>query len=845
MCIEVENNQSTNNNISLKLFKDVDNNVKNIDPRTQIALDILRSAKPNPNSKDPADVIKLHKTARAGATTSLCNAAIEENKPFLLVAPTTKINEETIVVDVKKYSNKDAILINIPNNKKCLLNQEMIEDNPDFDELKWLPIGGICSDCAFYKECPVTEFLRAKKFNGVCLTYDKLAALQMVALMYPESAAAEIINKFDQTKVVILDEAHKLAFEKTTTIDLPETNKNIENLINKINLAHNNVDAAKADENKQFLTILSTVKKFLKFISNPVLIETKNKLKKEYLSDVDTNHIQKRHSITLYSNFKNNKIAYKRTTNKYTGENKLEIIDQTNAIKELMNEVLTLIPIRRKYDISMNEINSLFDMLDIDLSVQYSLSIDKDLKMSVTVIDHEYSEYLKHFTKAIQTVRQIILTSATFPNYDYNNYFYSGVKIIDVLFGENGDPFNTNSKMKIFCDTKKYCAIGRNSVKCQMDEIIKRCKNIFDIYGSENCLLICKNKVESEIISKRLKNENFCTNKQYYRSSDMMGVPSTLRVGILISTANIPTHSYDPVCDSLEDARILAEEDMQVNTYQALSRVKDPEGIEPSVVFALGCTEKDMENIISWGGDRETKIGETEIGKATEKNVTISGVKVSKPTLYTYDWKETLIQSSIHMNGYFTSVTFDFYRTEELMELSKDNFSVESKAELLNKVFEGTRYKTQFKYNNGGFSKKDVTINKKIITEYVLGNKIYFIRPILNKKTNFVLFEPESDLVLFKLKSFLDSNQIPHVVEKINNVYRTWIFVKETSISIAKKFIYSIIGKVEGIKVTLSDELILIPFGQNSKVLINGSFVDDFNYWGGFVDLSTFNSSLK
>lgn len=270
----------------------------------------------------------------------MCNASILDKKPFLLVSPTTKINEQTVVVDVKNFSDEDAVIINIPNNKKCLLNQELIENNPDFDELKWLPIGGNCSDCGCYKECPVTEFLRAKEFDGVCLTYDKLAALKMTSLMYPESAAAEIIEKLSNTKVVIFDEAHKLAFDKTTTVDLPETTENIKNILNKINLAHN-VDTKRACENKQFPVMVAIVRKYLKFLNDSELIETKIKLKDDFRSDVKTNIIQRKHSVTLYSNFKNHKITYKTTTDKYTGEQQLEVIDQTNVIKELMNEVLT------------------------------------------------------------------------------------------------------------------------------------------------------------------------------------------------------------------------------------------------------------------------------------------------------------------------------------------------------------------------------------------------------------------------------------------------------------------------------------------------------------------------
>lgn len=75
------------------------------------------------------------------------------------------------------------------------------------------------------------------------------------------------------------------------------------------------------------------------------------------------------------------------------------------------------------------------------------------------------------------------------------------------------------------------------------------------------------------------------------------------------------------------------------------------------------------------------------------------------------------------------------YSCNNLSKLEKDEFTVNSKLELLNKVFEGTRYKTCYKYSNKTFSNKIIPINENVINEHIDNNKNVYFCPVLSKKT--------------------------------------------------------------------------------------------------------------
>lgn len=848
MCIDVENNTSFNINSDSKVYNYFDSNVKNkLDIRTQLAYDIIYLNN---------GVYKISKDTRAGVTTSMQGVCLEEHIPYIIIEPTNSIIRDTNIRDVKRIFNKpDAKIVHIPSNFECIINQELFEDYPNLQLLQFLLVGESCSKCEHFNVCPLTEIHRVENPAGLCITYSKLVALSLAASLYPESIAASTYEKLTEVKVRILDEVHDIAFDRMTVMDYSEqTAIDIKALKDKI------VVADKAFRNKSFRLIRAIINRYLELVNDPELLATKEIMKNVFESSSDI--FKKKHSVKIQNNHYNAKILPKLVTNIITGKKELKYIDESNVVGLMIKELVKLVKIIDRFNINISDVNMIYSIVNIifskELNIEIAKKYDKNVECKyhfdfhISAIDHQFKKAISEYLEYDPYHAKTFLVSATHTKYDYQDLFYPETIIKNITFGKNGDPMNANSKMKIFSDSKTFNTFGKNNFKNHQDKIVQQCKDIMDIYGKdEKVIIVCMNISHHNKLKKNFEkpeNSEYHPKISYYRCPDMMGVTSNCRVGIHIGLGYIPSHAFDSIRKDQHDARVLTEEKMHCDSWQAMSRVKDPEGKEPSVVFALGCTKRDLDNITSWASDgRLVDIIDTGIGRQTEKNVTLIGEHISKPEIIEAEsWNETLIQSAIHMYGLSKPTKIDCYKCSNLINLNKEYFIVNSKAELLNKVFEGTKYKTQFKYKNGGYSKKDVSINEHIINEHTSGNETYYFRPVLSKKTNTISFETDSKIDLNKLKLFLDTNDVPYVIEKLDN-YRIWIFIRESPVSLAKKVVYLIIDEVgNNYKINLSDELIKLPFCAKSEILVNGEVVNYFvNFRLGIVDISDFETAHK
>lgn len=820
--------------------------LEGIDPRTQIAINDLINY---------SGVLKIHKSTRSGATTSFCIACLLMETKFLVLEPTNKIIKETVIKDVKKYGEMpDAKIIHVPANFECKFNKDKIKENSDYKKLPSLPIDDNCKECGFYNTCPITEILRVEDFDGVVITYDKLIAIKRAAELYPESKASEIMEKISGVKVVILDEAHELAFPDIASMEFIEKPDNISDLVNKIKKI-NKENRKRNNNHKKFPIVETIVKKYLTILKDPDLLEKRKKLY-NYFEDKHAEWYEMKHAAkvknTNYKEYIVKKWVKNRRTNSYESFN----IDESNVFGFLTEEIMNIMDHRiySKYDIDIDDLVSIYNMLNFvvakDINVKIFKKYDPEIEWKyelLTNLEANNLNFKKDLAEFIQSMqgynRQIIITSATFPKYDFMDLFHYDTLIQNVMFGENGDPMNANSKMAIFCDSKRYHAFGRNSIKNNIEEIIKECNNVMDIFGSENCLIVCKNIIESKLFETMYEKIEIEPEEEpkydpeisYYRSADLIGVRSNYRVMILIGLGYIPSDAYDSAIDNPYQSKVLAEEKMHCDSWQAISRAKDPEGKEPSVVIGIGCNKYEIDCVVSWGEGRGNDSGEPENGKPTPKQVTVSGAKITKPNVYdTKDWNETLIQSQIHMFGLKKTKSIEGYKCNNLLNCVKDEIIINSKAELFNTVFSESKYPTQYKYINRTFSKKDVPMDPEIISEHLSGSKNVYFMPAYKGSTNVIMIETKSDLYLAKFKIFFENNNINHVFEKLDDTFRIWMFIKKSKIVKAGTFAYEILDKLNIDKnspdYTLDfDELIKMPFGSNSVIMIDGEFVKEFD----------------
>jgi hypothetical protein len=128
----------------------------------------------------------------------------------------------------------------------------------------------------------------------------------------------------------------------------------------------------------------------------------------------------------------------------------------------------------------------------------------------------------------------------------------------------------------------------------------------------------------------------------YYRSADMLGVDINkargkallrpIRTCVAMGMANIPSHACDAITDNYMESQIAMEGSVSAATWQAVSRVKDPEGVDPSEAFFYGVRPDDLEGMVTWGLGREITITYKDVQKGTGKQIHVKcGQELPKP----------------------------------------------------------------------------------------------------------------------------------------------------------------------------------------------------------------------
>jgi len=542
----------------------------------------------------------------------------------LIIVPTNNIAEKTIIHDAKKYSDNkhDADIIHIPANHKCMLNEELIEQYPDIGRLPILPLADKCTDCPNFDVCPVTAILREEGRDGIVLTYDKLAALMMASESRPNTQAEHIINAISRCKNVLFDEIHEMQYGKSVSLTV----------FDRI-LRNDYINMAKympiANEYRYIMSIILQFKQLLKDTQTNIAIN------QAYQGAESDDYWKKKLSITL--------------DNKYCDIDFLAGCSETKAIMGIYSEIIELTKNRKQYDLEMKDIIIVYDMMRIILNERIVIHAIRDngaIKVNIVAIDKMYTSMIRSFIMSIQNkCNRMLMTSATICSHDYDNYFMMDTQPKKVRFGPGGDPLNTNSKMLILADKQKYGTIGKYSRYKQMDKIAKKICTILEAYGPENCIIITLNVLEANYIKEYLfKIHGIEHNVTYYKSSDTMGVSSDARIIIAVGAAEKPSNSFDAITNTKEDSLILREEVLHCDTWQAWSRIKDPQSKENSIVFGLGCSADQCKNIIKWGFDRTVTIKHDINKKAT--SVSIKGDMLTFPKVILCNSFDSMLENA-------------------------------------------------------------------------------------------------------------------------------------------------------------------------------------------------------
>ncbi len=831
------------------------------------------------------NILLTHKTTRAGCTTALAAESLNREEAFLMVVPTNNIAQKTIVQDAQKYSDmEDPYIIHIKSNHFCLKNEELCEEYPDLKRLPILPLPAKCSECEYYDICPITEIIRKPHANGYVLTYQKLVALLLSMGNHPHTTAEAIIGIISGCKNIVFDEIHEIQYGQSSSLTVYD-NSNEKN--KRIDLS-------------RYMEIHEDFKYIYKMLTNFRMLLNEEEIELNIQGckwDADEEDHWKHH---INRQLKNN---WTNITNKEDG-------NATKTIIAIYEEIIKLTKERNKYNLKIYDILDIYKILNIVTSESISLTAIKDnghTKINMVAIDVFFTNMIQSFVHSIENKdKRTFLTSATICSFDYPKLLMDHNKMVKITFGSGGDPKDTNKNMLIIADKKRYNSIGTNSYFKKKDEILMRIKTILEAYGSETCKIVAMNIKHAIDLQKDLKALGVDTDVTYYKSPELMGVSANERILIAVGMAYKPANAYDGITNSFKTSRTLLHESIHSDTWQAWSRVKDPSGENPSIVFALGCRGEACDKITRWGygrnviidGDKHSLQIENECItspktiECTDFNEMLNVANTHKPAInlgnlskinnFKFDQKNEngseehqlkYMVSVINEKCLFNYIYRHFCLIKDTIYLKSDliDLIVNRRDAFIEQSFDGEYFKVSSEIS-------DTLIDNHINHKITIGS--YFLDNINNVKCiafdvdshpkknateeEIVQSDEKAEEDLIKLTEYLTLNGLPYIVEASGSKhsYHIWILLQPVKAKIAKQF-GKLILKDAGVKCELfpKQELvsrkgygnaIKLPFalhkktGNTSKIMINGEFVEDFEELEvGILDISSFKMPDK
>lgn len=500
--------------------------------------------------------LKLYKTTRAGATTGLTANCIDDGVVPLLIAPTKKISHETIKESIKYSQHPDTNIQVLLSNHECLLNKRMIKEFPDVGRLPILPLPRKCSGCKLFEMCPVTALIRSsvKDVGGIGITYQKLQAI-----MFSDSETANMIKgRLVDCDVIIFDEAH--IFESPDTAS---------------------VQVYPRRSLRPYQTLFKDNSKISPFLESFA----------QLIHDKDVSIMQLVHE---HDNAKNNLMSIA------LGDS-VDAIDFRNVVGAI-KEIIKIMKERDKYGLSVDDVLFISDIVMLFAADKHVLHY-----IESEIGGHVYLSTADSLLPAVRMFKsmidpsmnkKMIFTTATFGDFDYTQIFgfHDQVLMPDVM--------NANQKMTIYPDTIKMDNINYRAR--YWDRIV----DAASVYAKKypGITFVCMKKNVAWWLQNRLGERGTDIKVDYYRSDKMIGVSSDERMCVCVGAPVSPINTYDGVSDTYEDSQRKRIGSNHTAFWQAISRFKSPSGTQESKIFCIGITQKQVEEMIVWGTNRNLSI---------------------------------------------------------------------------------------------------------------------------------------------------------------------------------------------------------------------------------------------
>lgn len=497
--------------------------------------------------------VAVSKVIRAGLTTSIKKAAEEMGVRLLCIEPTRRIIKETI--------GGSATVI--PGNYECFILDEEIRAFPILAELPLsLPD---CSKCQGYDSCPITQILRDPDFDVAALTYSKIRAL-MLSGSKTSKAIKEALQKAD---FVFLDEAHLLGFDSVPSVPGSELKP----------------------APMHYKSLRKVRDLWAKFLENHAgIIE---ELRTRAAGGVSWQHLSRYALVDDPLGWKGLRGAWK------------------DLIKAAKLGEMTCDDLLKYRDVA--------EILSFDWATVHFISEDEGQGGYVAVSgSHNKGEM------AVSSFLQHVVP--------YAGHIYASGTLIEPhpgFFSElSGKPVRAVSFPDIMRTSERVTLIpdcwdlnGRGFSR-KLPDIIDQIRQIAE-REREPIYCLCQSGTKAAVVKSKLREigvKNVTVD--YFRSDLSIGVERGERICIIIGRAEVPTNAYDPLAwgrteeERRNDSRRLRELAVVAATWQAVNRVRDPQGETESRIYLIGVTLEKARDLCRWGPGRSVVIKSATLKKS-------------------------------------------------------------------------------------------------------------------------------------------------------------------------------------------------------------------------------------
>lgn len=545
----------------------------------------------------------VHKTIRAGYTTSRLIYEDRAGNPTLIITPTKRIIGDTI----KSTSN----VVGIYGNAACKYIQKEIEKHPLLKYCRQTLPSCCGLDCKYADgdpddddggtPCPILDIVRDPTALRKALTRAKLEMI-----MTTESEWSLFLRKcISNIKTVVVDESHTLvvgnAPQVPNTTTLTDLRLKLERLI-------------PIGSKLAFPRIQKTLERWQR------LLDYTEDLAGDLLRQVDADPY--------------NWLIRK---DRIPAADVLSPDDQDKVWAEMEK----LAKFADKLKVEESEFSSLCGVLEILSQENIRLSyISQDGIGQVYVCGvtgHTHKNFKKYFKECSPNANVTFVSGTQYqptPTFfrDLVGKEFGGVTLPfeEVVYPDVND---TNSMMTVYADTWRMSTNLRHTDENYVAKIIEFIKKISEARKNAPIIVYAPNIRIYGKLRGTFKKTYPNIYIDYYRSAGTIGVDINkgrevpYRIAIGIGLAEVPVHSFDCLTNSYEESQAARINSVDAATYQAVSRVKDPNGIDPSEVFFFGARPEDVKRMVTWGpGRRVVKVVKNRYGVVCDEELKKPGM---------------------------------------------------------------------------------------------------------------------------------------------------------------------------------------------------------------------------